>query len=146
MALGCSVRSAYMCAVLMLIGLALTMLPNTARAQTSFGELLGTVTDSSGAAVPDVAVTIINMATGITRQVKTDQAGDYRAVSLLPGPYKVSAEHTGFAVAQSDTIEVIVGQTLTMNLTLQVGTTTQTIEVTAAAPLLDTQIVRLGLW
>ena len=99
-----------------------------------------------GGAVPDVDVTVTNTATGITRQVMTDQSGVYRVVSLLPGSYKVSAGHPGFSTAHSDAIEVIAGQTLTMNLTLQVGTTTQTIEVTAAAPLLDTQIVRLGLW
>ena len=139
-----SVKSAYRWALLVLMGLALTALPSPSWAQTSFGELVGVVTDNSGAVVPNVNVTATNTATGIARQVKTDQQGLYRAVSLLPGPYKVSAEHTGFAVAQSDIVNVIVGQTVTVNLSLQVGSTTQTVQVTAQAPLLNTQDSTIG--
>ena len=146
MILGRNIRSAYWWAVLILIGLALTltMLPNPARAQTSFGEMLGIVTDSSGGAIPNVAVTITNTATGSTRQVKTDQSGSYRAVSLLPGPYKVSAQSAGFAVAQSDVVEVVVGATVNVNLKMQVGSTTQTVQVTAQAPLLQTEDSTVG--
>lgn len=127
-----------------LIGLALAAFPVPARAQTSFGAVVGTVTDSSGAVIPDVDVTIANTATGFARQMKTDQLGDYRAVSLLPGPYKVSAAHTGFAVAQSDIVNVVVGTTVTVNLTMQVGTAAQTVQVTAMTPLLNTQDSTLG--
>jgi outer membrane receptor protein involved in Fe transport len=115
-----------------------------ARAQTSFGAMVGTVTDNSGALIAGAEVTVTNTATGIARQMRTDQLGNYRAVSLLPGPYRVSAAREGFQVIQSDIVNVVVGATVTLNLMMPVGATTETVQVAAQAPLLDTEDSTLG--
>ena len=138
------VRTVSVLVSVMLTGLILAALATSARAQTSFGALVGTVTDNSGAVIPGADVTVINTATGVARRMETDRLGDYRAVSLVPGPYKVSAAHTGFAVAQSDTVSVVVGATITVDLIMPVGSSTQTVQVVAETPLLDTEDSTLG--
>src|SRR5437870_13862883 len=65
-------------------------------AQVSGGSLSGTVTDSSQAAIPNVQVTLINMATGVARTVATDDTGFYTAPDLLPGSYEMTAAAPGF--------------------------------------------------
>ena len=138
------VRTVFAWVSLILTGLVLAALPTPARAQTSFGAMVGTVTDNSGSVISGAGVTVTNTATGVARQMNTDRLGDYRAVSLLPGPYKVSATHEGFAVAQSDIVNVVVGATVTVNLIMPVGSTTQTVQVTAETPLLNTEDSTLG--
>ena len=71
---------------------ALCLLPVGLAAQAVTGTILGTVTDTSGAAVPGATVTLTNQGTGLTRTVVTDQAGEYTAPSLPTGKYKIVAE------------------------------------------------------
>ena len=123
------------------VGAGLTAL----RAQeTSFGTILGTITDTSQAAIPGVSVTVTNVNTGIARHVDTDAVGAYRVGSLQPGTYTVRAEHAGFQVTQATDAIVHVAAILTVNIVMQVGTVTQTVVVTAAAPLLQTASATIG--
>jgi len=114
------------------------------RAQTTFGVIVGVVTDASEAAVPNVSLTVTNTAMGIARQLKTNQVGQYRVESLLPGIYSVRAEIAGFQVTEVTGVEVPVSRTVTVNIVMQVGAVTQKVEVTGVAPLLDTATAAVG--
>ncbi len=118
--------------------------PTFVHAQTSFGTIIGTVTDPSQAAIPDVAITVTNTQTAATREAKTSALGDYRVDSLLPGVYTVKAEHAGFQLTEVQAVTVPVAVIVTVNITMPVGTVTQTVEVTAAAPLLQTASATVG--
>jgi len=126
------------------IGLAmalLLMLPSrTALAQYDLGGLVGTIHDSSGAAVPNVTVTVTNDATAIATVVKTDQAGDYEVPSLRVGVYTISASASGFAIAEAKSITVSVGARVRIDLVLKVGTAqATTVEVSDVALQLQTE-------
>ncbi|PYV34224.1 MAG: hypothetical protein DMG22_06935 [Acidobacteria bacterium] len=124
-----------------LFGAALAFLlgiAGTLRAQTATGEITGTVTDTSGAVVPQVKVTVTNQQTNSTRETMTNDAGAY-TVTLLPvGVYTISAQKTGFRIAKQTDITLNVAQTIRTDLQLAVGEMTQTVEVTGAGVLLDT--------
>lgn len=115
-----------------------------AMAQQYFGIIVGSVTDQSAAAVPDCAVTATNVNTGLTRTTKTDAAGAYRFESMLPGSYTVKVEKQGFETAEVAAQELHVAASLTMNVTLQIGAVTQTVEVQSVAPLLNTTNATVG--
>ena len=108
------------------------------RAQVAGGTILGTVSDSTGAIVPRANVSIKNVATGVDRDVTTDSAGLYSVPNLLPGEYEVTVSATGFSTLVRSGVTLAVGQTVELNLTLQVGAVSQKVEVTAAAPLVQT--------
>src|ERR1700722_10258967 len=91
----------------------------------------GSVSDSSGAVIPDAAVTIRNLETGIVRAVVTDEAGRFNAPALSVGHYEVAASKAGFQVDRRTGISLAVGQREEVNLTLQVGDVHQTVEVPA---------------
>ena len=100
--------------------------------------IVGTVTDPSGAVIPNAKVTAKNEATGATVSTTTGGDGNYRFALLQPGQYTVIASASGFRTAQTEA-SVAVGTVATVNLKLPVGSETQTVEVTEAAPLLQTQ-------
>ena len=102
------------------------------------GEIRGTVTDPSGAVLPGATVTILNVDTGVSRDVTTNQDGIYDAVSILPGNYKITFVAHGFNSFVRDGVTVEV-QTLTINAQLSVGTAQQQVEVTAEATMLKTE-------
>ena len=111
----------------------------TLKAQTATAEITGTVTDTTGAVVPQVKVTVSSEQTGATRTAITNEPGSY-TVALLPvGVYTVTAEKTGFQVAKQTDITLSVAQTLRVDLQLAVGAVTQTVEVKASAVTLDTE-------
>jgi hypothetical protein len=130
--------------VAVLFALAMCQAPQPLHAQTSFGTIVGTVTDPSQAAIPDVAITVTNTQTGITRKLQTDAVGNYRVESLLPGVYTVKAEKPGFQVTDVTAVTVPVAVIVTVNIVMPVGAVTQTVEVTAAAPLLQTASATVG--
>ena len=113
-------------------------------AQTYSGSVVGNVTDPSGAGVPDTTITAKNVNTGITRSVKTDSVGSYRIGDLIPGVYTIKAEKTGFQVSEVAALELTVANTLNVNIVLKIGEVTQTVEVQAVAPLLDTTSATVG--
>jgi hypothetical protein len=105
---------------------------------TANATLQGTVMDKSQAVIGSKAeVTLINKATGATRTIKTNDAGEYHFDSLAAGVYTVKVAAPGFSNAEAKDLEILVGRTATQNFTLQPGTVTETVEVTTSAPLVD---------
>jgi Carboxypeptidase regulatory-like domain len=115
-----------------------------ASAQSAFGSVVGTVTDSSGAIVPGANVTITNLGTSEKKSMLTDAAGNYRFVTLLPTQYKVEVEKTSYKKVVQSPITVQVDATARLDVSLTVGATTETVEVTTQAPLLQTESGTLG--
>lgn len=113
-------------------------------AQVATGNIRGTVSDSSGAVIPNCPVIITNTETGDQRVVKTNERGDFNAPSVPIGHYTIAAEMSGFQKQVLSGIELQVDQTATFALKLQPGTVNETVEVQAAAPLLDTQTSSIG--
>ena len=108
------------------------------------GTILGTVTDSTGAVVPNVKVTVTNTATGVPFVTKTSSSGDYQAPSLLPGTYSVTAEMQGFRKSVTLGLTLTVDQNLRVNIALKPGEVTQTVSVAGQAVALDTDSTGLS--
>ena len=102
------------------------------------GEIKGTVTDSSGAVLPDVKVTITDLQTGISKETATNSAGIYDVPSLPVGQYKITFNKQGFRKLVREGVSLQV-QTLGMDASLQVGDLEQTVVVTGEVPLLETE-------
>src|SRR5438270_9433933 len=100
------------------------------------GDISGTVTDSSGAIVPSATVTVKNLGTGETRTVTANTAGIYRAAQLSPGSYTVTATTSGMT-AQTYKAAVAVGQVQVVNVTVKPQATSEVVEVTGTAPLVN---------
>ncbi len=105
---------------------------------TNSGDIRGTVTDASGAVVPGVAVTLLNTDTGVTKDLVTNSAGLYDAVSILPGHYTITFAKEGFGKLVRSGINLEVGQ-ISVDGQLNVGGTTQQVQVTEEVPLLQTE-------
>ena len=103
----------------------------------------GTVSDASGAVVPNAPVAFANSATGVTTNATTDAAGFYTVPNLQPGPYDVTASAPGFAQVHRK-VTLTVGQELVLNISMQVGTVSQTVQVSAEAPTVDLTNSTLG--
>jgi hypothetical protein len=101
--------------------------------------IIGQVTDASGAAVPGATVTVINHETALQRSAKTDQEGRFNFPQLKPGAYSVGVEAGGFDQQQNDNVFSGLGQKQTVNFTLKVSQSNQTVEVSGAAPLINTE-------
>jgi hypothetical protein len=108
-----------------------------ANAQEAFGTMLGTVTDPSGAAVSNARVTITDIDKGTQFVVVTDASGNYEKRELIPDGYKVTIESAGFQKVESDRIPVRVDEVARYDASLRVGDVSTTVEVSAAAPLLQ---------
>jgi outer membrane receptor protein involved in Fe transport len=102
------------------------------------GDITGTLTDPSKAVLPNVTVTLKSLDTGVSETAVTNQAGVFRFRLLKPGTYSVSVSQTGFRNVERK-VEVAVGQIATADLALQLGETTQVVEVSAASPLVNPQ-------
>lgn len=113
-------------------------------AQSGTGDITGTVTDASGAAVAAATVTITNPATGFSRVIQTNEGGIYSAPALNPGLYTVKIEKQGFQSQSRSGIELQVGQAPSINFALAVGNVTEVIEVTGGAPVLETESTSVG--
>lgn len=105
---------------------------------TNSGDIRGTVTDSSGAVVPSVAVTLLNTNTGVATELVTNSAGLYDAVSILPGQYRITFAKEGFQKVVRDGVTLAVGA-ISVDAQLSVGTTKQEIVVSEGAILLKTE-------
>lgn len=112
--------------------LALLMaIPHPGWPQSITGDILGTVHDPSGAVVPGAKVTLTAVETGIKFEASSDTGGNYLFAQLKPGHYSVEASKEGFETADVSNIELLVGQRPSVDVTLRVGVTTQTVEVSA---------------
>src|SRR5215475_8526397 len=115
-----------------------------AGAQTNTATLTGTVLDSQGAVVPDVAITISSKATGLKRQANTNKEGLFTLPLLPPGIYLLQAQREGFSVAEIEDIELPVAGQVSQDIVLQVSGVRETVSVSAAPPLLQTDTSALA--
>jgi hypothetical protein len=112
--------------------------------QNVYGTIAGTVTDSSGAAIANATVTLTNLDTSEKHNMESDASGYYTFVNILPGRYKVEVEKSGFKKVVRQPIIVEIESGLKVDITLQVGAQTETVEVSAEAPLLQPETNSLG--
>jgi hypothetical protein len=108
------------------------------------GTITGTVTDPSGAAVPETQVEAKNVANGLTQSVKTGPEGNFALLYLPVGVYTVTADKAGFRKAQANEVRVQVNSTSRLDIHMSIGSVDQTVEVTSATPLLTTEGSNLG--
>jgi len=109
------------------------------RGQVTTGTISGTVTDSTGAVLPGANIVILNEETGISRALVTDAAGRYLAPSLSPGRYRVTISQPGFQTEARTGIALTIGRNAVVDVQLEVGAVSQTVEVTGEAPLVETR-------
>ena len=117
--------------------------PGRLAAQAISGDVVGVVTDASGAGVPGASISMTNDATGVKATASTDSAGAYRFANLPPGTYTLTASASGFTATTVKAVQVQLNNTVTQNVALVVGATSATVEVTAAPPPLDTTTAQL---
>src|SRR6202795_3109074 len=109
----------------------------------TLGEISGTVVDPSGAGVPNSTVTQTNTSTNAVRTAETNEQGLYTFPSVPPGTYNVKVEHPGFKTTTSN-VEVQVQQSVRLDMTLQVGQVSESVEVSATAALLQSENATVG--
>jgi hypothetical protein len=112
--------------------------------QSTGGRILGKVSDPSGAVLSGVKVTLVNDATAASRDVQTNDNGDYVFVEVVPGTYQVEYALAGFKKRVEKGVGLDVNQVVTLNSTLQIGAKEETVEVTSEAPQVDTTSTQLG--
>jgi hypothetical protein len=115
-----------------------------AQSQAINGSIEGTIVDDQGAVLPGVTVTVTNLDTGDTRVVVSNESGLYRAPLLPLGSYRVNAELQGFKRFEQTGVTLTAGRTAVIDVTLSVGTVSETITVTADAPLVDSGRIEIG--
>jgi len=113
-------------------------------AQVSTASIYGTVRDSSGASIPGAALTLHNVATGVDVASGANGAGEYAMVNIQPGTYDLRVSKPGFQSSLQRSIVLAVNQTATYDLTLNVGSSEQTITVAAVAPTIESSTAELG--
>ena len=115
-----------------------------AAAQIGTSTITGRVTDSSGAVVPRVQVTVVQPATNFSYTAQTNEDGYFRVQSLQPGAYRLTFELEGFKKVVRDNIDLRTGDTLPIDAVMQVGSVADSVQVTAEAPLLETETSATG--
>ena len=128
--------------VLCLAAVLLSAMP--VAAQDFRGRVNGTVTDDTGAVLPGVTVTVSSPALMQPQVQVTSATGDYRFLALPPGVYNLNFELTGFKSVNREGIRVVINQTLTVDMQLQVATLQETVTVTGASPVVDTSTTTMG--
>jgi len=124
--------------VLLMVGAGASLAQSTAT-------LAGTVTDPTGAVVPNASVTVRSLATNTTRETVSDSAGAYVVPSLQPGDYEIRTTAAGFGTSVIKSITLLVDQTVTANMKLNVQSAGETVQVEAgAAPIIDSQTITMG--
>src|SRR5258708_3677047 len=116
----------------------------TSMAQVQAGRIVGTVTDPNKAVVPNAQVVITNTATNQAQTVTTNCAGELVLTPVNPGIYRVSVTASGFATAEVNNVEVIVGQSARVDVALRIGDVATKVEVVSTALLLNTESGTLG--
>ena len=119
-----------------------------ATAASVFGQatarLTGNVLDATGAAVPGVAISVLNVQTGTERRLVSSETGDYSFPSLAPGDYTVTVSKPGFRQVKREGIRLEVNQTARVDFTLDLGAVSETVEVVGGAPLIDSDTSSIG--
>ena len=127
-----------------LVGLALLLTPIFAAAQEANGRVIGTVYDQQGAVIPGVQITVTNTATAVSRTTTTDRDGHFQVLELPIGTYQVTARQPGFQSVVSEAQKLLIGQSLRVDMKMQVGATTQTLNVEAIGAPVETVNATLG--
>jgi len=112
--------------------------PKPVSAQAVYGSVFGTVTDSTGAVVPSAAITVTDLSKGTSVTGQSDSVGQYRVQHLIPGTYNVTAEATGFSKVTTENVVVYADTAPKVDITLAVGSTSNSVTVSAAGALLQT--------
>lgn len=113
-------------------------------AQSTGGRILGRISDSSGAVLAGVTVTIVNQATGVAQENVSNDSGDYAFPQVPVGVYRVEFDHAGFKKNVRRDVNVDLNQVVTLNMVMQIGEARETVDVTSEAPLVDTSSTQLG--
>jgi hypothetical protein len=124
--------------IVVLVILSLGLAADFANAQILYGSVVGAVKDAQGATVPGATVTIINKETNLTRDTVTNAEGTFTLTNVLPGPYDVKIALTGFREGVRTNVPVTIGQVSRVDVTLEIGTMTETVTVASEAQLLQT--------
>ena len=124
--------------------LVMLLLVSVLQGQQTRGVILGRVTDSSGLAVPNVEVTLLNEKTGLSSAARTGTTGEYTFVSLDPGSYAISASAQGFKKAVIQNVTLFVAQTARVDVTLEVGEVATSVEVQATIPVVQSERSSVG--
>ena len=132
------------CVFIFLVVLACVFSTVPAFGQAATGGVNGTITDSSAAVIPGVAVVLQNVATNVDIAAETNVSGNFVFVNVQPGNYTLRAEQQGFKAVTVPAFGVGVNQTVTQNLSLELGAVTETIEVVASAQQLQQSTSELG--
>jgi Carboxypeptidase regulatory-like domain len=120
------------------------LIPAPSWGQATTGQILGQVTDSSGAAVPGASITATDQDKNVTFTGVTNSTGNYTVLSMPPGPYSVTAVAPGFGEAKVNHATLVIDQHLLLNFQLKVGNVSSSVEVTDAPPVLQTQSAEVG--
>jgi hypothetical protein len=124
--------------------LAIMLVGSPVAAQSTFGSVSGTVTDSSGSAIPAAQVTLTSLATSASQTLTTGSDGLYSFVNLNPGDYRLEVQKDGFKHYRREPVTIEVQQSYRIDPALEVGAVTQTVEVTGETPLLTPTTTSLG--
>jgi len=127
--------------VVLVVGL---LVAGTAQSQVISGDIVGTVYDKTGAAVPNVKISLTNVATGVTHETTTNSNGEYRFSNLPIGTYDVQASATNFATTKISGYKVELNKASTLPITLELSTATTSIEVVGGTTSLDTTTAQLS--
>jgi hypothetical protein len=106
--------------------------------------LRGTITDPQGGLIAGAVVTLSNAGTGFNRSLTTDQRGEYQFVQLAPGTYKIDVEMMGFAKLTRTDVQLLVNTPTTLDVHMELGKTTETINVAAEASAINTVDASVG--
>src|SRR5690348_6018590 len=113
-------------------------------AQDTTGTITGVVQDRSGASVPGVQVKILNTETGFSRTVETSSTGEYKVPFIPVGFYSVTVQKAGFKTQQQNAVRIEILSTRTINFSLELGSTSETVQVASQVPLLDLETSQAG--
>ena len=114
--------------------------------QGNFGRIFGSVKDPTGAVLPGASISIIDKDRGPARTLVTDEVGLYNAPTLIPGTYTVRAELPGFKRLDRENVVIEVGQEIRVDVTIEPGAQAETVTVSEAIPLVDTQAAPLAAY
>src|SRR5580704_13953167 len=134
-------RFAQVAGVLVVLAL---VLPLNAFGQGITGSITGTVVDTSGASVPGATVTVTQIATNSVHTVTTSDVGNYTVTQLPPGQYAVKVDKASFQSYEQKGINLSIDQVVQVNAQLAIGSTNQTIEVTSAGNVIQTEDSSVG--
>ncbi len=118
---------------LLTLAASLLLSGRVAQPQTTTGSIVGTITDATGAVVPNASVTVNNVGTGLTLKAVTDASGNYAVTPLPVGSYTVVVEAPGFKKSVNSGITLNVQDRIGVNVVLELGQVTETVEITGAA-------------